>query len=104
MQQRDSARAVCPRCFPYLPAASTAPPGALDILPAPGLSAEKANECENKIRPFAPTEEVKQYYTRLEPEHTEQLEKKKAAKNKARTKKQKSKKAKIAMANKHDEW
>ena len=79
-------------------------PGALDILPAPGLSAEKANECENKIRPFAPTEEAKQYYTRLGPEHTEELEKKKAAKNKARTEKQKSKKAKIAMANKHDEW
>lgn len=56
-------------------------PNALDILSAPSLSAEKAMGCENKIRSFAPTEEVKQYYTHLKPEHKEQPEQKKAARD-----------------------
>ena len=58
-------------------------------LPAPGLSAEKAYECEYKIRPFAPTEEAKAYYTHMEPDHEEEIVRKKAAKNKARNEKKK---------------
>lgn len=74
-------------------------PDCLDVLPAPGLSAEKANECQNKLRPFAPTEAARQYYNRMTPEHQEQINKKTATKNKARTEKKKTKKAKIAEAN-----
>ena len=75
-------------------------PDCLDTLPPPGLSAEKANECQNKLRPFAPTEEAKEYYNRMTPEHHAQIDLKKAAKNKTRTEKKKTKKAKISEANK----
>ena len=75
-------------------------PHCLDILPPPGLTAEKANECQNKLRPFAPTEEAKQYYNRMTREHREEIELKNAAKNKSRTEKKKTKKAKISEANK----
>lgn len=75
-------------------------PDCLDILPPPGLTAEKANECQNKLRPFAPTEEAKQYYNRMTREHQEAIDEKTAAKNKLRNEKKRAKKAKIAEANK----
>ena len=75
-------------------------PECLDVLPPPGLTAEKANECHTKLRLFTLTEEAKQYYTRMTPELQEQINKKTVAKNKARTKKKKTKKARIDEANK----
>ena len=75
-------------------------PDCLDILPPPGLTAEKANECQNKLRPFAPTEEAKQYYNRMTREHQEAIDEKTAAKNKLQNEKKRAKKAKIAEANK----
>ena len=62
----------------------------LDKLPVPGLTTENANKCENKIRPFAPTEEAKAYYTRMEPGHKEQLKQKAATENKTRKEKTRS--------------
>ena len=79
-------------------------PDALDILPAPGLTAEKANECQYKLLPFAPTDEAKEYYNSMTPELQAEIEEKKAAKNKARAEKKKAKKAKITAANKNDGW
>ena len=79
-------------------------PDALGVLPAPGLTAEKANECQYHLFPFAPTDEAKAYYNRMTPELQAEIEDKKAAKNRARNEKKKAKKAKITAANKNDEW
>ena len=80
-------------------------PDALDTLPAPGLTAEKANECQHRIHPFAPTDEAKAYYNRMTPELRAEIEDKKAAKNRARAKKKKkAKKAKLTATNKNDRW
>ena len=37
-------------------------PYCLDVLSAPGLSTDKTNKCQNKLRLFAPTEAARQYY------------------------------------------
>ena len=58
-------------------------------LPAPGLSAEKANKFEYNMHPFAPTEEANTYYTRMEPYHKDKIAMKKAAKDKTRGDKKK---------------
>ena len=73
-------------------------PCCLGVLPAPGLSAEKAYKCETKLRRLAP-EHAKDYYNRIQFEHKVEMEKKKATKNKAKSKAKKNKKAKIAAAN-----
>ena len=44
------------------------------------LSAKKVYECQYKMRPLTPTEEAKEYFDRLKPEHKEEIAAKKAAK------------------------
>ena len=69
------------------------------VLPAPGLPAKKANECQYKLCPFTPTEEAKEtklqrlapkhatdYYNKIYPEHKKEMDEKKAAKIKAKSK------------------
>ena len=75
-------------------------PNQLDVLPPPGLSAIKANECETKLRPLAP-DHAKGYYKRMTQAHHEEIAKRNATKtkNKTRAQKTKAKKAKIAEAN-----
>ena len=68
-------------------------PHCLDKLPAPGLTAEKANECKTKIRPIAPTDAAYEYYTRMETHHKEELKQKIAAKNKTRKEKNEGEKS-----------
>ena len=46
-------------------------PHCLDKLPNSCLTAKKANECENKIRPFAPIDAAYKYYKRMESNHKE---------------------------------
>ena len=46
-------------------------PDCLDKLPNSGLTAKKANECENKIRPFSPIDVAYEYYKRMESHHKE---------------------------------
>ena len=79
-------------------------PDARDVLPAPGLTAEKAYKCQYKLLPFAQTDEAREYYKRMTPDLQAEIEEKKAAKNKARAEKKKAKKAKITAANKNDGW
>ena len=50
-----------------------------------------------KLRRLAP-EHAKDYYNRIEPHHKTEMDKKKAAKNKARNEAKNNKKAKIAAA------
>ena len=76
-------------------------PDCLDVLPPPGLSADKANECQNKLRRLAP-DDSKDYYNRMTRELQEEMDAKAVAKNKARNDKNKSKQAKIAAANKNN--
>ena len=60
---------------------------------------KKANKFENKICPFAPTEETTTHYKQIEPHHKDEIARKNAAKNKARNKKKKTKKARTNKAN-----
>ena len=73
-------------------------PCCLRVLPAPGLSTEKAYKSETKLRRLA-LKHAKDYYNRIQFEHKAEMEIKKATKNKARNKAKKNKKAKITMAN-----
>ena len=73
-------------------------PNQLDVLPPPGLTAIKANECEMKLRPLAP-DHAKPYYMRMTDEHREEIRTRNESKNKALTQKRKAKKAKIKEAN-----
>lgn len=74
-------------------------PWELDLLPPPGLSEIKANECQNKIRPLVP-EEDKHYYERMTDELQEQYDKKQQAKNRNKTHNAKEKQRRIQEANK----
>ena len=73
-------------------------PDCLKVLPPPGLSAEKANECQKKLRRLAP-EHAMDYYSGMKRELQELMDKKAAAKNKVRNEAKKIKRAKIAAAN-----
>ena len=70
----------------------------LDVLPAPGLTAIKANEMQNKIGPLAP-EEKQQYFQRLTPVLAKEMAKIKQKKNSERKESNKAKKSRIHNAN-----
>ena len=61
-------------------------PNDLDILPPPGLSAVKANECVTKLMPLAPPE-AKAYYDRMTNKLREENRHRKEVNNKAQKQK-----------------
>ena len=73
-------------------------PNRLKRLPAPGLSAIKANECQNKLGPLVP-EKDRWYWQRLTNELKEAHEKEKAAKNQRKADTARQKKQRIDEAN-----
>jgi len=77
-------------------------PDNLRSLPAPGLSAIKANECVKKLGPLAPEEYQPYYLNRMTPKLQEEFDKTKTEKNKKKKDKEQNKKREIEEANATD--
>ena len=71
----------------------------LDVLPVPGLSAAKANECETKLWKLAPDHAKPYYENRVTDETRAETERKKKAKSDANKQKKKQKKDAREAAN-----